>query len=69
MFDDKFNLLTLEERKQWANGFSTLPELHRKWYQRTKGKLDLASEAINNNPLFLNAWELAKEKLEGFQPL
>lgn len=69
IFDDKFNLLTLEERKQWANGFSTLPELHRKWYERTKRKLDSASEVIKDNPLFLNAWELAKEKLEDFRPL
>ena len=69
MFDDKFNLLTLEERKQWANGFSTLQELHRKWYERTKGKLDSVAEVIKDNPLFLNAWKLAKEKLENFRPL
>jgi len=69
MFDDKFNLLTLEERKQWANGFNTLPELHRRWYKRTKEKLDSASEVIKDNPLFLNAWELAEKKLEDFRPL
>ncbi|MBI4096599.1 MAG: hypothetical protein HY425_02670 [Candidatus Levybacteria bacterium] len=69
MFDNKFNLLTLEERKQWSNGFSVLPELHKKWYERTRGKLNLASEVIRDNPLFLNAWELAREKLENFRPI